>query len=199
MANREGSKRAGDPVRRAGILGAAEKLFRHYGFGKTTIGDIAREAGIGVGSVYLEFCSKDEIVAELSERRHHRVLAAMRAAAERETGPRKLSAALEARVAALYELEAEGAHSCDLVSCQSKRGAYTGFREDERRFVARLIEEELGRSDGERAARLVERAFATLCPPWLFELRPAEGLAAAREVAALVESGLAASAKRRAR
>ena len=66
-----------DPVRRAEILAVAEKLFKHYGPSKTTIGDIAREAGIGVGSVYLEFCSKDEIVGELATRRHDRVLAAL--------------------------------------------------------------------------------------------------------------------------
>src|SRR5512139_3461660 len=89
------AERVSDPARRGGILEAAEKLFRHYGPHKTTIGDIAREAGIGVGSIYLEFCSKDDIVAELSGRRHHRVLSAMQRAAGTARGEKRLSAALE--------------------------------------------------------------------------------------------------------
>ena len=48
------------------ILDAAERLLRHYGRNKTTVSDIAREAGIAVGSVYLEFETKDAIVAALS-------------------------------------------------------------------------------------------------------------------------------------
>ncbi|MCA9805907.1 MAG: TetR/AcrR family transcriptional regulator [Cyanobacteria bacterium HKST-UBA02] len=44
------------------ILSAARELFGRYGFEKTTIDDIAREAGIGKGSVYLEFGTKQEIL-----------------------------------------------------------------------------------------------------------------------------------------
>src|SRR5215216_626211 len=106
-----------DPARRAQILAAAEKLFRHYGPLKTTIGDIAREAEIGVGSVYLEFCSKEDIVGELAARRHDRVLSAMRAVAAKGKCGERLSAALEARVEALFALSSEGAHACDLVLC----------------------------------------------------------------------------------
>ena len=44
------------------IITSARKLFGQYGFEKTTIDDIAREAGIGKGSVYLEFPNKQEIL-----------------------------------------------------------------------------------------------------------------------------------------
>src|SRR4029079_9279854 len=67
--------------RREQILSAADRLLRHYGPNKTTVADVAREAGIGVGSVYLEFPSKDALIEELSRARHRAVLAAMRAAA----------------------------------------------------------------------------------------------------------------------
>ena len=71
-------KPTSDPARRQLVLQTAARLLRHYGPMKTTIADIAREAGIGVGSVYLEFCSKDDIVEALSSDGHGRVIAAMR-------------------------------------------------------------------------------------------------------------------------
>lgn len=47
------------------ILETAFRLFLHYGFKKTTIDDIASEAGIAKGSVYLHFHSKKEILYEV--------------------------------------------------------------------------------------------------------------------------------------
>lgn len=46
---------------REDILEAAERLFRHFGYRKTTVADIARAAGMAKGSVYLHFSSKEEI------------------------------------------------------------------------------------------------------------------------------------------
>src|SRR5438552_15724256 len=43
------------------ILDAAERLLARYGFKKTTMDDLAREAGIGKGTVYLYFPSKEEV------------------------------------------------------------------------------------------------------------------------------------------
>lgn len=48
--------------RREEIVEAANRLFGQYGIEKTTIDDIAKEADIGKGSIYLEFGSKEEIV-----------------------------------------------------------------------------------------------------------------------------------------
>jgi AcrR family transcriptional regulator len=43
------------------ILDATDRLLARYGFKKMTIDDLAREVGIGKGSVYLHFPSKEEI------------------------------------------------------------------------------------------------------------------------------------------
>jgi AcrR family transcriptional regulator len=43
------------------IIDAANRLIERYGYRKTTIEDIAREAGIGKGTVYLYFPSKEEV------------------------------------------------------------------------------------------------------------------------------------------
>jgi AcrR family transcriptional regulator len=43
------------------ILDAMERLLARYGYSKTTVHDLAREAGIGKGTVYLHFASKEEV------------------------------------------------------------------------------------------------------------------------------------------
>ena len=43
------------------ILDATDRLLARYGYKKMTIEDLAKEVGIGKGSVYLHFSSKEEI------------------------------------------------------------------------------------------------------------------------------------------
>jgi AcrR family transcriptional regulator len=186
-----------DPERRAQLLRAAEKLLRHYGPGKTTIGDIAREAGVGVGTVYLEFGSKDEIIEELSSRRHDRVLSAMRRAAAQGSFSVRLAAVLEARVVSLLEVSREGAHGCDLVLCSASavKSAYGRFRAEELSLVAELLTH--GAESGEfevstpsEAAELVQLAFSRFSPPWLFEEDRREVLRLARSMITLLLRGI---------
>ena len=47
---------------RDAILDATDRLLARYGYRKMTVDDIAREVGIGKGSVYLHFASKEEVV-----------------------------------------------------------------------------------------------------------------------------------------
>jgi AcrR family transcriptional regulator len=47
---------------REAILDATERLLARYGYRKMTVEDIAREVGVGKGSIYLHFDSKEEIV-----------------------------------------------------------------------------------------------------------------------------------------
>lgn len=51
--------------RKQRILDAAANLFVHYGYDKTTVDDIAREAGVSKGAIYLHFKSKDELFEAL--------------------------------------------------------------------------------------------------------------------------------------
>src|SRR5450631_3638818 len=92
--------------RRACILDAADRLLRHYGLGKTTVADVAREAGVGVGTVYLEFPSKEVLVEEISRARYHAVLCRMKEAAAAARGAQpaseRLVAAMDARLEAFF-------------------------------------------------------------------------------------------------
>ena len=50
------------------ILDEAERLFRHYGYSKTTVADIARELGMSSANIYRFFASKTKIHEALAER-----------------------------------------------------------------------------------------------------------------------------------
>lgn len=54
--------------RRQHILDAAAELIIRHGYDKTTVGDIAEEAGIGRGLVYLLFKNKEDIFEALMRR-----------------------------------------------------------------------------------------------------------------------------------
>jgi AcrR family transcriptional regulator len=51
--------------RRKRILTAATKLFQNVGYAETTIGDIAKKADVGVGTIYNYFSSKNEILLNI--------------------------------------------------------------------------------------------------------------------------------------
>jgi TetR/AcrR family transcriptional regulator, transcriptional repressor for nem operon len=57
------------PDNRTRLLQAAEKVTYRYGFGKTALADIAKEARVPLGNVYYYFKTKDEIGEAIVERR----------------------------------------------------------------------------------------------------------------------------------
>ena len=59
-------KRREREQRRREIMNAARKVFSTNGFTKTTMEDIAREAELSPGTLYLYFKNKDELYASLS-------------------------------------------------------------------------------------------------------------------------------------
>ena len=52
--------------RRDAILSAARKVFAEAGYDGTTIADIAKEAGVAAGTVYLYYASKTDLFAALN-------------------------------------------------------------------------------------------------------------------------------------
>ena len=72
------SQHAGD--KRDLILKAATKLFARRGFFNAQVADVAREAGIAAGTVYLYFQSKDDLLISIFDRTMHEGLEAGRQA-----------------------------------------------------------------------------------------------------------------------
>ena len=64
------------------ILDAAEDRLWHYGFKKTTIDEIATDAGVGKGTVYLYFESKEDIALAIMAQFKENSLAEIKAVAQ---------------------------------------------------------------------------------------------------------------------
>ncbi|TNE45798.1 MAG: TetR/AcrR family transcriptional regulator [Deltaproteobacteria bacterium] len=163
------------------LLDAAEKLFQHYGTQKTTVADIAREAEVGVGTVYLEFSSKNAIIEALSERRHRNVLNSMKKAGEKKglSWSRKLELMLQARADGFLTLATEGTHATDLVksSCKAVNKVRCWFGTTERSLLVNVLEggQQAGEfqiQDPERIAAILQQALASFSPPFLYNHDP---------------------------
>ena len=64
---------------RSEILDATDRLLTRYGYKKMTIDDLAKEVGIGKGSVYLHFSSKEDIALSHIDRIIERLKAKLHA------------------------------------------------------------------------------------------------------------------------
>jgi AcrR family transcriptional regulator len=72
---------AAPPDLRTRVLDAADRLLARYGYRKMTVDDIAGEAGIGKGSVYLAFASKEDVALSCIDRMVDGLLDELRAIA----------------------------------------------------------------------------------------------------------------------
>lgn len=85
-------------ARRDAILSAARKVFAREGFDGTTIADIAREAGVAAGTVYLYYASKIDLFAALNAQLYDVIYDAIRDA----EAPADLAGGTRARVRAVF-------------------------------------------------------------------------------------------------
>jgi TetR/AcrR family fatty acid metabolism transcriptional regulator len=77
------SPRGSSGEKRERILEAAERIFARRGFFHARVSEIAREAGVADGTIYLYFKSKDDLLISLFESRMERVTTALSVAIER--------------------------------------------------------------------------------------------------------------------
>jgi len=184
--------------RREAILGACERLLHRYGPSKTTMQDIAREARIAVGTVYLEFDSKETILLELSSRKHKQVLKVIEAELGRERSfAERIRAAIDARTDAYLAIADGGTHGSDLVHCahDAVTTAHLAFKQAEHALFASALRggARVGELDVKQpvpAARALLVAYARFSPPWLFSAPRDETRVLLRGVHELVLYGL---------
>ena len=82
------TKLAADPGTREDlILNAVDRLLARYGYKKMTVEDVANEAGIGKGTVYLHFPSKEEVVLSHVDRIVRRLVERLQIIADNDTAP----------------------------------------------------------------------------------------------------------------
>jgi AcrR family transcriptional regulator len=103
--------------KRDAILKAAWGLIRHYGYGKTTIDDIAKRAGVGKGTVYLYFRSKSEIMLALTELTNDRISSELERIARGPGSPgERLRACLMHRIMTLFDIVQKYPHGAEIIS-----------------------------------------------------------------------------------
>ncbi len=73
--------------KRGKILEAAVKVFARNGFYQSKVSEIAREAEVADGTIYLYFHNKDDILINLFEEEMTRIIEAMKAVIAREDDP----------------------------------------------------------------------------------------------------------------
>jgi AcrR family transcriptional regulator len=101
--------------RRRAVLDAAERVFLRFGFRRTTMGDIAKEAGLSRPALYLVLPSKEEIFEAVFARVCEAELEEMRArVAAAPSAGEKLMGALEIWCVRNYELTHGSPGAADL-------------------------------------------------------------------------------------
>src|SRR5437763_4894716 len=78
--------------KRERILGAAERIFARHGFFAAKVSDVAKEAGVADGTIYLYFKSKDDLLIALFERRMQELTQALQGAIAGKTPREQLRA-----------------------------------------------------------------------------------------------------------
>jgi AcrR family transcriptional regulator len=107
--------------RRAVILDAALRVFGQYGYRRTSMDDIAHEAGIGKGTIYLSFASKDEVFQALSRALSERMMAGAEAARHRPgTTADKLAAMNAAWFGTYAETIWRSPHAAELLDAKHR-------------------------------------------------------------------------------
>jgi AcrR family transcriptional regulator len=101
--------------KRQKIIDAARKRFRYYGIQKTTMQEIAQDAGIAVGTLYLYFNNKDELVVACAEEfveRHREEIAAILVSGD--SAEEKLRRYVVARFRQTQEIRGNSRHAVEI-------------------------------------------------------------------------------------
>jgi AcrR family transcriptional regulator len=102
------------------ILDAAYRRFSHFGYDRTSLEDIAAEAGTSRSEIHYHFRDKDDVFRSVALRLHEHALAAAQVARAPGTPlPDALRAAIRAAVALALPTAGQGAESRELLDPQN--------------------------------------------------------------------------------
>lgn len=102
-------------LKRKEIISAARKLFKRFGVKKTTMRDIASEAGLAVGTLYLYFDNRDEVVLACAQAFEQTHLEAARLAVQNSGPPgKRLKEYILSRFRAAAETRTSDSHVAEI-------------------------------------------------------------------------------------
>lgn len=109
----------GDNSRPDQIVRAAARLFGHYGFRKTSVDLIAREAEVAKPTLYAHFADKEAIFVAVCQQVMDGVLAGARAALDQPGVIDRITAVLAAKFSTIFELVHASPHARELLESQA--------------------------------------------------------------------------------
>jgi TetR/AcrR family transcriptional regulator, regulator of autoinduction and epiphytic fitness len=129
-------------ARRAEILDAALRAFGQYGYRRTSMDDIASEAGIAKGTIYLSFASKEEVFQALAQRLAQQMLTGAESASRQPgTTADKLAAMHTAWFGTYAETIHHSPHAAELLDAKHRlsAGLTTGAASRYKRLVRDVL------------------------------------------------------------
>jgi len=138
------------------ILDIATRIFAHYGYGKTSLDDIATEAGVAKGTIYYYFPSKEDLFMAVVEIQAEAFVSELHDTI-------RATKSFEAKLRTLIQLPVR--HICQKMPVLiegmksipfSSRDRFLDFRQKHRKTIMVALQEiiEIGKSEG----RIVEDA-----------------------------------------
>ncbi len=158
------------------IIEAARKRFFHYGYGKTTMAEVARDCGMSPGNLYRYFPSKLDIAEEIADAFHQEMQARISAASRPGMSAReRLRAHLFGALRLTYQKLEEDARVVELAQILSHERPTYANRElaRERRVLGEILEQgtaqgEFAVSDPAFAAEMIQSATMKFRYPQLW-------------------------------
>jgi AcrR family transcriptional regulator len=143
------------------ILSAAFTLFGRYGFRRTSMEDIALEAGLSRAALYLQFRNKEDIFRDLAGGLHEEALLQAEAALD-DAQPlaERLRASVEAKTLRMMEIAYASPHGSELMD-EKNRLCGDVATDSERRFQE-MLRRAFVRAD---EAREIDLTMAGLSAP----------------------------------
>lgn len=128
-------RKAKAEAKREAILAAALTLFGRYGYRRTSMEEIAREAGIAKGTVYLYFPTKEILFRALSQQTMDHVLAeAGRAASAGGPLGERLFGVLAAKYGYVHAIVHSSPHAGELIDSKNRLSAEV-FAQGDRAYL----------------------------------------------------------------
>jgi len=161
-------------IRREAILRAAWQCAAKYGFAKSTIQEIAREAGLAKGTIYNYFEKKEDILLALVEAANRKVLDMMEdVATSTLTAKKKLEKMLLARVLYIYDTVGRSPHGEEIIPSHKPAivGSLDWFFRKQKRLYEQVIREgnkagEFNEKSPSTAAEVLGNLSELLTPPY---------------------------------
>jgi AcrR family transcriptional regulator len=162
--------------RRKEILRAAWHLIQRYGFNKTAVGEIAREAGIGKGTIYLYFKSKEEILVALAYETNRKILVKLDTIAHSTlSSSKKIEKMVTTRIFDIYDIVHRSPHGVEMIGMHKPAivQSLSGFFREQEMLFAEVLrsgmkcgEFSLKEDDIDESAMVLSGISEILTPPY---------------------------------